>query len=181
MNNDSMLLAIIGVIIWSCLQGIFLSKRLDIIIDLIKDLQPKTPEGLKVSFYIEGKEVDHMDMQIGKKKKVSVKFKDAAGFEAKVDGKPVFAVSDLEVASMVVSEDGLSAEVMALKPGSFMLSLTADADLGSGVKPILGSLAFDVLAGEAVSVELVAEDVVEAPAPSEPAPEAPPVESAPQA
>ena len=163
MNNDSVLLVMIALIIWSCISGMSIMKRLDLIIKLLTDREATTPKASKVLFYIAGKEVVDMEvMNVGKKKKVSVKFVDASGFEAKVDGKPVFAVSDLEMASLAVSEDGMSAEVMALKPGSFMLSLTADADMGAGIKPIIGSLSFDVLSGEAVAVMLVAEDVAEA-------------------
>lgn len=167
--NDGYAFILICLLVWSAVQTIRFEKKLNEILALLKDQEPTQPQASKVLFYIEGVEVTQMELKVTKKAKVSVKFKDAAGFQAKVDGKPAWAVSDSTKAILVVAEDGMSAEVQGVDVGSFMLSLSADADLGEGIKPILGSLAFDVTAGEAVSVELVAEEIVEAPAPEVPA------------
>lgn len=174
--TDGSAFILICLLIWSAVQTIRFEKKLNEILALLKDQEPTQPQASKVLFYIEGVEVTQMELKVTKKAKVSVKFKDAAGFQAKVDGKPEWLVSDAAKASLVVAEDGMSAEVQALDVGSFMLSLSADADLGEGIKPILGSLAFDVTAGEAVSVELVAEEIVEAPAPVVEAPVEAPAE-----
>ncbi len=170
--NDGYAFILICLLVWSAVQTIRFEKKLNEILEKLKDREAVRPQASKVLFYIGDEEVTQMELKVTKKAKVSVKFKDAAGFQAKVDGKPQWAVSDSAKAALVVAEDGMSAEVQALDVGSFMLSLTADADLGEGVKPILGSLAFDVTAGEAVSVELVAEEVVE-PAPVVEAPAEP--------
>lgn len=76
---------------------------------------------------------------------------------AKVDGLPSWAVTDESLASLTVSEDGMSAMLLPLGPvGSFQVQVKADADLGEGVKEILGSLDVELAAGEAVSVEIAA-------------------------
>lgn len=119
-------------------------------------------------------------MQIAQLIAASVAFFDKGGNAAKVDGLPKWGVSDESVASLKISEDGMSAEATALKAGSFKFVGTADADLGEGVKP----LAFEseeivVLAGEAVMVKLSLGEPVDAPVVEEPAPEPVPEEPAP--
>ena len=79
-----------------------------------------------------------------------------------MDGIPEWSVSDPAILSVTPSVDGLSATVKAIGPlGSCQVSNTADADLGEGTKPIIGTLDVNVVAGEAVAA------VIEAGAPSE--------------
>ena len=40
--------------------------------------------------------------------------------------------------------------------GATQISVTADADLGEGVTPIVGTLSIDVVGGQAVSINIVA-------------------------
>lgn len=92
---------------------------------------------------------------------VSVEFVDAKGNAAKVDGAPVWAVSDEALATLDVAADGLSAVVKPVGPlGSFKLQVKADADLGEGVKEILGELDIEVIGGEAVAVNIKAGEPV---------------------
>lgn len=82
---------------------------------------------------------------------LSVAFTTAVGNPATVDGVPVWATSDESVLSVVASEDGLSAVVTTVGPlGSAQVSVTADADLGEGVKPLVGTLDVTVVGSEAV-------------------------------
>jgi hypothetical protein len=54
-------------------------------------------------------------------------------------------------------EDGLSAQIDAVGPlGNFQVTVTVDADLGEGVKPLIGILDVEVVASEAVVVNFQA-------------------------
>ena len=79
------------------------------------------------------------------------------GNAARVDGAPAWAVTDESAAKLEVAEDGMSA---VLTPtgvaATFQVQVKADADLGEGVKELLGSLDVEVLSGEAVSLEISA-------------------------
>jgi hypothetical protein len=80
---------------------------------------------------------------------------DAKGNPAQVDDVPVWGVSNESVLTLTVAEDGMSASVAAVGPvGASQVSVTCDADLGDGLKPIVGLLDVTVVAGEAVAVAL---------------------------
>lgn len=55
---------------------------------------------------------------------------------AKVDGAPVWATSDATVISVTPAADGMSAVIDTVAPGTARVTVSADADLGSGVSPI---------------------------------------------
>jgi len=81
----------------------------------------------------------------------------AAGNPAPIDGTPAWGVSDPTLATVAVSADGLSVVVSTTgKLGSFQVNVSADADMGTGVKPIAGTLDVQVIASEATSVGIVA-------------------------
>lgn len=89
----------------------------------------------------------------GQKSSVSVEFLSAGGNPAKVDGKPTWTVSNPDILDLSVSDDGMTATFKAKGPlGSCFLNLTADADLGEGVKNITGQSEVVVVAGEAAVV-----------------------------
>lgn len=89
------------------------------------------------------------------KVKVKVKPVTAAGNPAPVDGKPEWVVSDDTVCTLVVSDDGLEADVVTTgKLGVCQVSVKADADLGDGVREISGVLDVEVKASEAVSLSV---------------------------
>lgn len=93
-------------------------------------------------------------MEIGQKVIGSVQFLDRKGRPAKVDGVPEWSVSDEAVVSMVVADDGMSAEFEALAEGAVVVQVGADADLGDDVKQIIGVGSLAVLPAEAVGVEI---------------------------
>lgn len=81
----------------------------------------------------------------------------AAGNPAKLDGAPVWSVSDANVLALTVAEDGLSAVVTATGAlGASQVSVTADADLGEGVRPIAAVLDVTVVAAEAATLAITA-------------------------
>lgn len=73
---------------------------------------------------------------------------------AKVDGVPSWKSSDESVLTVEVSEDGLTVTAQAVSEGTAVVTFEADADLGEGVKPLVGTEDFQVLPAEAVSVAL---------------------------
>lgn len=71
--------------------------------------------------------------------------------------------SDESVASVVPASDGMSALVVAQGVGTYTVSVSADADLGDGVKLIVGQDSGEVILGEAVSVGFTVGSVEEQP------------------
>ena len=93
---------------------------------------------------------------------LSIQPVDAHGNPALVDGTPIWSVSDPSVLSIAAAADGLSAEIAALGPvGTSQVSVQADADLGSGVVTIAGTLDVQVAAGQAVGLSISAGTPVE--------------------
>lgn len=92
--------------------------------------------------------------------KVALKIapKSAAGNPAPVDGVPAWSTSDESVVSLVVAADGMNAEAVATgKVGVAQVNVSADADMGEGVKTITGVLDIEVKASEAVSLDVSAD------------------------
>lgn len=102
-------------------------------------------------------------LKIGEQVGASVVFKDADGKVAPVDGKPVWAFDNPSMADLSVSEDGMSANLLAKDLGQGKLQVSADADLGEGVVTIIGEADIQVAAKQAVTVEINFGDVIPGP------------------
>lgn len=87
---------------------------------------------------------------------LSIKPVDAKGKPAPVDGVPEWSSSDANVISVSPSADGLSAVIVAGDPGSAQVSVSADAELGSGVTTLTGALDVQVTGGQAVAMSISA-------------------------
>lgn len=128
--------------------------------EIQKSLLPKD-FNVFIEFYakINGQKikVENMFLKVSDQLPLSVELKDKFGNKALSDGKPSWAVTDEALASLEVAEDGMSA-VLSPKGlvGALKVQVSADADLGEGIKPIIGELDIDLLPGEAVSVEIKA-------------------------
>ena len=81
---------------------------------------------------------------------------DAKGKPAQVDGVPTWLSSNPALVSLVVSEDGLSCVAKAMDNGSAQISVSADADLGAGIKTLTAILDIEVVSGGAVSLGVIA-------------------------
>lgn len=81
---------------------------------------------------------------------VSLTITDAAGNPAGVDGVPAWASSDETVLSVVAAADGMSAIVSAVAVGTARVTVTADADLTTGIVTITG-VSEDVNVAQAVA------------------------------
>lgn len=87
---------------------------------------------------------------------VSIQPVDAWGNPAKIDGIPAWSVSDVGLANVASAGDGLSAVVTTVGPlGVVQVQVSADADLGAGVRTITGTLDIQIESGEAVSLSIV--------------------------
>ena len=89
----------------------------------------------------------------------SVSFTDAKGKPARVDGIPVWASDNDDAATVVAADDGMSATVTpgtltGPEPWTANITVTADADLGEGVQPIIGTGSVTVTGGTAAVVEI---------------------------
>lgn len=69
---------------------------------------------------------------------VTLSITDSQGRPAAVDGVPVWASSDSTVLSVTPAADGMSAVVDTVAAGTARITVSADADLGSGVMEITG-------------------------------------------
>ena len=113
-----------------------------------------------------------MILKIDQKLPISVGFKDFKGNDAAVDGVPTWALTDDSLGSLEVAADGLSAVLHSKGViGSGKVQCAADADLGQGVRTIIGELQIDFVAAEAETVQLTAgepqpEDAAPAPTPA---------------
>lgn len=97
-----------------------------------------------------------MMLKASQKLPISVAFKDKFQNDAKVDGAPQWAVDNGALGSLEVAEDGLSAVFTPAGPlGDCQVQCSADADLGEGVKSIVGSLAISILPADASEVDLI--------------------------
>ncbi len=141
----------------------FLNKMavgLEMRIEKLEEAETPLPAP-QVEFYIvqdgQKKRIFNMIMKVSQRLPVSVEFKDKFGNAAKVDGKPAWALTDASFGTVEAADDGLSAVFTpAGKAGEALLQVNADADLGEGVKAILGELAVTLLPGDAETVSITA-------------------------
>lgn len=109
-----------------------------------------------------GKVLVMLTLTSSQKATLTVSFLDKKGNPAPVDGAPTWGVDNPNVAALVPSVDGLSAEVSAIGPlGTALVSVQADADLGEGMTHIAGTLEVTVVSGAASTVEIVAGEPTE--------------------
>lgn len=77
----------------------------------------------------------------------------AAGNPAQVDGTPAWEVVSGD-ATLEVSEDGMSCYLISGSVGNSQITVTADADLGEGVRNITDTIDLAVVSAEASSLGL---------------------------
>lgn len=98
-----------------------------------------------------------MFLEAGKRLPLSIEPKDANGNAARVDGAPVWALSNEALGSLDVDAAGMSAIFTPSgMVGVTTIQVKADADLGEGVEEIFGTLDVEVLSGKAVSISITA-------------------------
>lgn len=84
---------------------------------------------------------------------LSLAFTTDAGQPApRVDGVPKWSSSDEAIVTVVPAADGLTATAVAQAIGTAVISVTADADLGAGVREITDTEDFEILADDEAAV-----------------------------
>jgi len=71
--------------------------------------------------------------------------KTKAGNLAKIDGIPVWGVDDVNIASLSISSDGLSAVASSSSPGNTIVFAFADANLNEGIREVLVEIEINVV------------------------------------
>lgn len=98
-------------------------------------------------------EVESMIIKATQQFTATIQPVDAKGNPALVDGVPVWSSSNPAVLTVEPAADGMSATVKAVGPvGTGQVAVTADADMGEGVKSIIGTLDVEVKPGDAVTL-----------------------------
>ncbi len=84
-------------------------------------------------------------------------------------GKPApvedisWASSDESVVRVVPTADNLSADVVAQGPGTATVNVNADAQIGEGVQPLIGTKEYNITPGLATIIEIPEGTVTEQP------------------
>ncbi len=88
--------------------------------------------------------------------KLAPKYQNAKGElkDGQVDGIPVYTNSNQNAVDLFVNPDGMGGVVQHLDGGDAQITVTADADLGEGVKEITGLLEIKALPFEATILDL---------------------------
>lgn len=107
---------------------------------------------LKVSFDNFTFEGENLMTTFPEKTKATLTLKPltASGKPARLDGVPVWENSNQLAGDLFVDTNGMTAVLTYLDAGNGQIKVTADADLGSGVRPLIALLDYECLPGEAV-------------------------------
>jgi hypothetical protein len=118
------------------------------------ELPPARPDA---RFPVKGEVLVMATMTNTQRKRVHFKVKNRRGGPARFDGVPEWFTDNSDVLRLEPAADGMSCYVYAVGPLTdtpVNVTMRADADLGAGVRPILGTIAFEITAGEAALIEL---------------------------
>lgn len=88
---------------------------------------------------------------------LALEITDSHGNPAQVDGVPAWSSADDGKVSVEPSADGMSATIFAEGPmttAPVQISVTADADMGEGIKPLVGLLDVTIIGGEATVIAI---------------------------
>ena len=146
---------LLGVIVFIL---IVLVSKLNQIIELLK---PSITSAIE--FFVNNRKVETMNLKVTQNLPVSIQIKDKFGNAAAVDGVPSWSSTDTSLCDIEAAQDGMSALVKPKGPlGSCGIQVSADADLGEGVKSILGELEVTFLPGDAETISVAAGEPVNA-------------------
>lgn len=81
----------------------------------------------------------------------TISYVDAAGNAARVDGVPVWDTDRPDLIALVPTVDGMGCDIAPIGPlGNAQITVTADADLGEGVRSLVTLGTIECVAGDAV-------------------------------
>jgi hypothetical protein len=120
-----------------------------------RDLDGPPPAGQHKSRRFSERPDVIMDIQTLQFSDVSVTITDRRGNPAPVDGVPVWATDNSDLVTLEPAADGLSCKVTTgTMAGTATVQMTADADLGSGSVPLIGTLELVITTPPATVVTL---------------------------
>lgn len=120
----------------------------------------RSPEAALIVFMAQtpgiGKiQVTRMLLRVSQQLPISIGITDKAGNPAPVDGPPAWSLTDPSMGAIAAASDGMSAVFTpAGKLGDVTVQVSADADLGAGVKSIIGELPVSITGGDAAFIAL---------------------------
>jgi len=107
------------------------------------------------------------ELPVTKQVTLRVVFKDKKGNPSRVDGVPAWSTDNTDVLALEPAADGLSCVVKPVGPlteTATTITLSADADMGAGLRPISGTFLIEKLtAGDAEIIELTAGPLTDQP------------------
>lgn len=116
-----------------------------------------------IEWYVANKEaltlkrIKKMNLKVTQSLPLSIAIQDRFGNKAPVDGIPEWSLTAPDSATLSVSADGMSAILTPSGPlVPFEVHVNADADLGAGVKSILGVLPIEMMPGDAEIIAIAA-------------------------
>lgn len=148
-------------IVGDLLTGLFGPE--EVLIQVVPILGPiqEQPEGTvpdvseTVVSLLKGRMILVFSMSSTQQVNVTAGFRDKRGNPAAVDGVPAWMVDNSEILALEPSADGFSCLIRAVGPlGDGLVTLTADADVGEGTTPVVGTLQVTITAGAATVITL---------------------------
>ena len=100
-----------------------------------------------------------LTLKVGQSVTLTVHPKTSEGQECQVDGTPVWDSNGTAGVSLQADLDGRTCLVTALAPGIAEIHVSADADLGEGVRAIKAGLSLRVIQPEAVELAIEAGEI----------------------
>jgi hypothetical protein len=133
---------------------------------------PLPPAPVPNPVFVKGPVLVMAEMSNTQRKRLHFQVFNRLGGPARFDGAPEWSTDNSDVLRLEPAPNGLSCFVYAVGPITDVpvnVTMQADADLGEGVRPIIGTIAFVITAGEAERIELMddpAEEQADEPAPT---------------
>ena len=100
-----------------------------------------------------------LTLKVGQSVPLTVHPKTSEGQECQVDGTPVWDSNGTAGVSLQADLDGRTCLVTALAPGIAEIHVSADADLGEGLRAIKAGLSIRVIQPEAVELAIEAGEI----------------------
>jgi hypothetical protein len=100
-----------------------------------------------------------LTLKVGQSVPLTVHPKTSEGQECQVDGTPVWDSNGTAGVSLQADLDGRTCLVTALAPGIAEIHVSADADLGEGLRAIKAGLSLRVIQPEAVELAIEAGEI----------------------
>ena len=118
--------------------------------------KPRSRAIIRIVLRIGDKKMTPISGQIASTQKVQVtaNFTDALGMERPLASTPVWKSSDTTIATVTADPTGLTAEIVAVAPGTAMVTVTAEGDPTAGKDTIDGEVDITVVAPEDTQVTL---------------------------